>query len=398
MIDMRANVAVIGGGPSGLIFSRKLAKEGIDVTLLEEHSRVGFPNHCAGLVSINCMRKLVGLSLKGEYVLNKVRGAKIYSPSGKIELVIERSIPQAVVLDRELMDRTLYEVALAEGVKILLNTKANEIFLRKNIHIIKLNNVILKCQVLVNAEGAKFKFARSFSAIPPAMFREVLPAVQVEVKGISDLDVDYVEVYLGRVWAPNFFVWIIPIDEERARIGLASSERAPLKLLRKFLRCHPRVKSRLVRAKEEKIFGGLVYIGGPLRKTFSTRALLIGDAGGFTKPTTGGGIFTGAISSNIAARVVKLAYDSSDFSNRVFSLYERLWKKALKRELMLMKYFRKIFWGLSDLTLENLMGLIEELNMSSFLEDYSDLDYQLSGISIKNVIQGLFTIARDILT
>jgi len=393
-----SDVIVIGGGPSGLILSAELAKKGISVLVCEEHNEVGYPNHCAGLVSINCIKDFMNFSLNEDFILNRVRGAKIYSPTGEIELIVERSRPQAVVLDRKLMDKALYEIALTQGVRVLLNTKVIEIVLKEPLHEVKVNKTTLECQILVDAEGTKFKFVKIIGANSPIMFKDILPAIQAEVRGIKDLDTNYVEIYLGRVWASKFFAWIIPLDEKTARIGLASSKRAPFQLLESFMRHHPRVKDRVTKAKIKRLFAGLVYIGGPLDKTFTTRALLIGDAGGFTKPTTGGGVFTGAVSSRIAARVIELAHDTSNFSYNVFALYEKLWKRALGRELMLMKSFRKLLWSLPDSLLEKLMKYTKELDLSYIVKRYSGVDYQLSNIGFESFLKALLNIIRNIIT
>lgn len=392
------DVVVIGGGPSGLALSAELAKSGIRVIVFEEHNKVGFPRHCAGLVSISCIKDLMGFTLDEDFILNKIRGAKIYSPTGTIELVIGRSKPQAVVLDRELMDRTLYEIALTRGVNVFLNASVTSAILEKHLHKVKVDNTTFKCKVLIDAEGTKFKFTKLIGVDLPIMFKEILPAVQIEIKGIKELDTEYVEVYLGNTWAPNFFAWIIPLSEKRARIGLASSRRDIFQLLKLFMNNHPRVKDRVVKAKIKRLFGGLVYIGGPLSKTFTNRMLLIGDAGGFTKPTTGGGVFTGHISSKIAAKVVKLAYDTSDFSYKTFALYEKLWKRTLKKELILMKHFRTIFWNLPDSMLEKMMEYIKELDLLDIIRKYSDIDYQLSRISFKNYVKALLNVIRGFLT
>ena len=52
------DVLVVGGGPAGLIFAEKLSRKGIPVTLFEEHSEIGTPSHCAGLLSIKGLERI----------------------------------------------------------------------------------------------------------------------------------------------------------------------------------------------------------------------------------------------------------------------------------------------------------------------------------------------------
>jgi len=43
---------VVGGGPIGLRVARNLAKSNVKVLVLEAKTRIGYPNHCSGLVPV----------------------------------------------------------------------------------------------------------------------------------------------------------------------------------------------------------------------------------------------------------------------------------------------------------------------------------------------------------
>ncbi|MEE3232015.1 MAG: NAD(P)/FAD-dependent oxidoreductase, partial [Candidatus Thermoplasmatota archaeon] len=72
------DVVVIGAGPVGGFLAKRMCEGGASVLLLEEHSQIGRPFQCAGLVNPDAMR-LVGLK---ETVLTPIWGARIHSPSG----------------------------------------------------------------------------------------------------------------------------------------------------------------------------------------------------------------------------------------------------------------------------------------------------------------------------
>jgi flavin-dependent dehydrogenase len=55
---LRTEVAVVGGGPAGLIAARELASKGVQVKVFEEHSKIGIPNHCAGVLSIEGLKRI----------------------------------------------------------------------------------------------------------------------------------------------------------------------------------------------------------------------------------------------------------------------------------------------------------------------------------------------------
>ena len=44
------DVVVVGAGPAGSMTARRLAEQGHDVLLLEEHEAIGAPVHCTGLM------------------------------------------------------------------------------------------------------------------------------------------------------------------------------------------------------------------------------------------------------------------------------------------------------------------------------------------------------------
>ncbi|WP_158308281.1 NAD(P)/FAD-dependent oxidoreductase [Fervidicoccus fontis] len=49
---------VIGGGISGLLTSIRLSESGCNVYLYEEHTEVGLPEHCTGIVSKKTLKMM----------------------------------------------------------------------------------------------------------------------------------------------------------------------------------------------------------------------------------------------------------------------------------------------------------------------------------------------------
>ena len=49
---------VIGAGPAGLLAAKEIALKGYSVGVMEEHPKVGEPDHCAGLLSISGLKSL----------------------------------------------------------------------------------------------------------------------------------------------------------------------------------------------------------------------------------------------------------------------------------------------------------------------------------------------------
>ena len=98
---MNTTISVIGAGPAGLAAAKKLAESGWQVTVLEEHKKVGKPMQCAGLVS-KSGAAINKLPIQ-DCVLNEIQGARIYAPNGEF-LSLRKYETVALVLDREKFD------------------------------------------------------------------------------------------------------------------------------------------------------------------------------------------------------------------------------------------------------------------------------------------------------
>src|SRR4051812_13591200 len=108
------DVAVIGGGPGGLYAAGHLAARGFRVRVFEEHSHVGTPVHCTGVLARDAFAEF---SVPDDACLNEVRTARFVSPSG---VTVTHTTPtvEAVVIDRARFDAMLATRAAAAGVTI----------------------------------------------------------------------------------------------------------------------------------------------------------------------------------------------------------------------------------------------------------------------------------------
>ena len=87
----RTGAVVLGAGPAGLLTAREIARRGVEVKVIEEHSIIGEPNHCAGLLSVEGLSRL-GVRPSPDFVQHEITGGRIYSPGGEvIEIVEERT-------------------------------------------------------------------------------------------------------------------------------------------------------------------------------------------------------------------------------------------------------------------------------------------------------------------
>lgn len=314
---------VIGAGPVGSYTAYLLAREGFRVKVYEEHTRIGKPEHCAGIISRN-----IEQFVRKPPHIQFVHGARFFA--GREFALLERK-KAAYIIDRPSLDRMIAEMAEAEGASFELGRRVSWKELEGRI---------------VAADGAT-----STTRYELGQRVEFLPALQFDLRERMD---DYAELWF-EPWNRDFFVWVIPRGSH-VRVGTASRNLKPLEdfVWKRFGR-------KRIRAK----YSGLVIVSGPVRKTYfrfgSREVALVGDAAGQVKPTTGGGVVTGLTCAK------ELAGSIAEGS---MGEYEKRWRKKFGREFALQKVAR---W----LILRNPEAFVRFVRRSrARFELYGDMDVQ----------------------
>jgi len=101
----------------------------------------------------------------------------------------------------------------------------------------------------------------------------------------------------------------------------------------------------------------------------------LGEAAGQVKTTTGGGIYFGLLCSEIAARVVLSRFEKGDFQAAALSEYERLWKKAIKKEILLGYYARKIYGKMNNAQIEKIFQIARNDGIIPLMREKGNFDW-----------------------
>ena len=378
---MDSDITIVGAGPIGSLAAINANCKKNSVVILEQRKKIGFPDHCAGLISKNGL-ELIGIhSLPPEIIQNKnIKGAKFYSPSG-LNFTVERKNSQAVVLDRELFDNFLANKARDEGAQILLekkviNSKIKDgriSFQYKDKTSDKTNSI--NSLIGIIAEGSRGRVAKQagFKQVPK---KSLLSAYQVLVENVKDIDPEYVELYASNRFAPGFFAWIIPVNETTAKVGLASNKKMSVSRLDDFMNKYTPNIDRFSKSNIVKKYGGEVIVRGLARKTSSFGLMIAGDVAGQTKSTTGGGVITGGLAGIIAGKIAARAVEENNNSSRFLKNYDKQWKDQLKSQFRTMALFRWCINRLTDKALDQAFSTVVDNDLMALIEEKADIDSQ----------------------
>jgi len=378
-VKEKPDIVVVGGGPCGLFSAYTAAKLGAEVLVCEEHEEIGVPKHCAGHLNISSLRRL-GLRIPRGAVENEIRGAVFHSPSGK-EFVLRCRAPVTYVVNRELFDKHLLDLAVKSGVQYRLKSKVRSLLFDSGV----VNGVALKgeggngerleANVVIDAEGCSSKLLKK-TGLHGLKRSMMVRGIQAEVDDVEDVDENMVEVYLGRNVAPGFFAWIIPRNDGSAKVGLATATGNPHQYLRRFMEKHPVASQKLKKSRTINISLHPIPLAGPIPKTYSDGFLVVGDAASQVKPTTGGGIIFGLTCARVSGEVAYEAVKRQDFSEAFLSRYQSRWKKLVGFDLAAMLRMRRMLNSLSDSRMDGMIDLCRKLGIDSVLEKAGDLDFQ----------------------
>ncbi|NJD77652.1 MAG: NAD(P)/FAD-dependent oxidoreductase [Candidatus Methanoperedens sp.] len=371
---MKYDVVVIGAGPAGAMASKYASQNGASTLLIEEHASIGSPVQCTGLVSTAALGECeVG---EGSYVLAKMKGAFVYAPDCE-ELCIRGKDVKAYVIDRKMFDRTLVERSLDEGTDLLLRTRFTGLGKGKISVISEGEKKEIHSSIIIGADGIQSSVGRAAGI---SRCKKFLSGIQLEAPYTAK-DPQYVEIFTGNDVAPGFFAWAVPFSG-MARIGLAKNQDdvSPLQCLEKLM-SHPVVASRYKGSRTEYVLGGIPL--GPPDKTIKDNVLLAGDAAGQVKPTSGGGVYMGAVCAKIAGEVAARA--SRDEAS--LAEYEKGWRKAVGRELSIGMRIHKSLGKLGDDGLNELVAYLNQPEIRDIITEYGDMDHP-SVLMQKLVMEG----------
>jgi len=355
------DVCIVGASIAGNYLAFLLSNSTLKVVILEDHKEIGIPFQCAGIISQK-LSKLI--ELPPSIILNQVSSAKIVNPSGKYINLSGDERPY--VIDRIALDCLYYNknknnpnntYYLGEKYKSFEYHIENG----KKYVLIETSKRKINTKLLIGCDGP-------LSSVGKQLIEKnnVLYASQIRIK--ANFNEDEAVMYFDPQWK-ELFGWIVPEGNQIYRVGIASAKNVN-KCFKNFLNeLNVDINNKIDQQ------GGIIPYG-VMNKLAFDNILLLGDAAGQVKATTGGGIIMLLTAAKYASNCVNLCIKNGNFSKRFIKKhYEKPCSQAIGRELKLHFIIRLILENFRSKDFDTFFKIIKENKIEHLISFYGDMDF-----------------------
>ena len=360
------DVVIVGAGPVGSTIAYFLAQNDLNIAIVDKKKHIGYPLQCAGILSKQIFDKN---ELPREVIINEVKGAFLHTQKNILNVKKEDTV--AYIIDRIAYDEFLLTRAIQNGVT-LITQKVINVDDEKGL-IYFSNNQQIKSRIIIGCDGYNSRLSKCIGNT-----QENFPASQMLVE-IDDSNMssfrcsaepieDYVDTYLFNDISPGF-LWIIPLKNNQYRIGMFSNHehKKQDEFLNNFLNEH--FKYNLI----EK-YKGFIPIFSEKNQIVRNRLILIGDAAGQVKPTSGGGLLIAFDACKIASEYVVKAIDNDNID--ILRGYQKEFHAKYLKEFNYQFKVQKTLNLLSDEDLDYFFLKLKDNDCEKIISEYGDMDNQ----------------------
>lgn len=359
-------MVVAGGSISGLLCAREISAQGYTVLVLEKSHEIGTPQHCGGLVSRAALDYL-GVIPSNRITGDQIRTARMVSPNGHTVNVDAGN--GILEVDRRMLDKYVAEQAQKNGTHIWPGVSFKGI----TNGTVSSSTGDIKCDVMVDARGAYSLGGHG-----------LLASAQYEV--CADwIRAGEVTVMLDNLKYPGFFAWIIPARSGVGKVGVAGYR----------INVTAAIQSLLDDMGGYSIFRKIIapiWVGGPISDVVRDNTVLVGDAAGQTKPTTGGGIYSSGAGGMLAGRAIAKYLETKDKNHLN---YTDAWRKKFGREFEAQYTARKILERLDNTAIDTILCSVKPEALKHITDD-GDFDFHVGAILALLGIRGVARVAKGI--
>jgi flavin-dependent dehydrogenase len=354
---MGKRVIIVGAGVVGLTLAKELALKGIDVIVHDSKRHVSDgAAKASGIFSITGLGR-IGINPESA-IVNRLDGAVLHA--GHERLKVKSGETKAYVVDRGKLAEVCKKLAEGADAKIMLGSKLGKIELER-----LASN---RDNIIVGADGAVSIVASTFG------FPEIKEYVLTYKAEYANADIDdpaMAGLFFSNEIAYRFFGWSCPYSKDRIEIGIGISDRAKINSTAAFSKFeHSGMIDNMIKG-AEKLSGYASII--PLSARSSTvkgNVMLVGDAAGQVKATTGGGIIFGCSCAKILADAVR----SNIEGGKPLDAYEKEWRRRYSLDLKMHDFLHNYYSNLKVSNFEVFLKISKMLGAEGFFSKYGDMD------------------------
>lgn len=289
-------VIITGAGPAGAYLAYLLARQGIDVLVLEKE-RLPRYKPCAGGVARKAFKLL---DFQIDPVVEDMVRTVVLTHRRSRPITVSLDDPFVYTVNRDLFDAFLVEKAKDAGATVLDGVRVSRMHADGSGVTVQAGNAGWSGEILVGADGAMSVVARSLELAPR---KRTAVALVRDTLIHSDRSEDYkgtVKVDYGAI--PGTFTWVFP---KAGKLSLGAGSIFPLfKGLRSLLGEVIYMEDLAETAAASKTHGWVIPYNPKPELLHRGRALVVGDAAGLADALTGEGIYQALLSARLAAETI----------------------------------------------------------------------------------------------
>ncbi len=336
------DIAVIGGGPAGIVAARNAARQGRKVCLVDRKKKAGYPVRCGEAIGLKGFTSVV--ELNPEWIKSTITSMKLVSPSG-----ICVTVPNdygAYIIDREKMEHDITEDAKREGVAVYQDTTIVAVKRQNDVYLCEARNVRISSACVILAEGVESRLARQLGWSTNLVPGDVHSCAFAKVIH-KDIIPDTCVFYLGRTVAPAGYVWVFHRGGFSANVGLGvlgtyCKPGMPKELLLSFINKH------FPGSEVSEIHCAGVPMGKWIKPLVRDGVMLVGDAAHMMNCVSGAGIAYALYSGKVAGTIAGRAFEKGKCRFGDLKEYERQWASHYGKQQLRSVSIKEIMVGFTD--------------------------------------------------
>jgi len=284
---LETDVLIAGLGPAGGAAALAAAQGGLSVAVVERRQEIGIPVQCAEWIPLQLGRHAQAPGV----LVQAIAGMASVLPSG----AVTHSDTPGLMVERAAFDQALADAAGRAGARLHLHSTLRRLDPARSRAWIDTpegpREYVYK--VLIAADGPYSTVARQLGLPRQAVVHArqyTVPLMRAAAE---------TTVWLSGAY-PGGYAWLFPKGEV-ANLGVGMDKRFSVDLKTPLEKLHRQlVAENIVGQTILGRTGGVIPVGGLRTDLTLGNIMLVGDAGGFTHPVTGAGIYAAVVSGERA--------------------------------------------------------------------------------------------------